>query len=84
MKKKFTAEQIEAAAWAAALQAEVVTDKVPPGWLTTAQLAAKLGKSRKRVGEMLRAAVASGRCEKKDFRVAAAGSARPVPHYKLK
>jgi hypothetical protein len=42
-----------------------------------------LGKSDTRVGEMLREAIANGKCERREFRIAAAGTVRAVPHYKL-
>jgi hypothetical protein len=83
-KGKVTAEELNASAWAAALASPKVGDKVPPGWHTTRELCAMLGKSDTRVGEMLREAVASGKCERREFRIAAAGTVRAVPHYKLK
>lgn len=84
MSKKLTAEQIEASAWAAALRSEFVADKVPEGWHTSRQLCQMLGKSDSRLLEMLRVAIDAGRCERKEFRIPAAGTVRPVPHYKLK
>lgn len=84
MSKKLTAEQIEAAAWAAALQAEVVTDQIPPGWHTSSELAAKLGKPISTMGKLLLAAVRAGKCETKKFRIDCGAFVRPVPHYKLK
>jgi hypothetical protein len=82
-KAKVTAEQLNASAWAAALSSPKTGDTVPPGWHTTRELCAMLGKSDTRVGEMLREAVANGRCERREFRVAAANTVRGVPHYKL-
>lgn len=84
MTKNVTAEQLEASAWAAALSTTAAQDTVPPGWHTARELCALLKKSNTRVGELLSEAVRQGRCERKDFRVAAAGTVRPVPHYKLK
>jgi hypothetical protein len=72
------------AAWCAALSTTTAQDTVPPGWHTTRELCALLKKSNTRVGELLREAVRENRCERKYFRVAAAGTVRPVPHYKLK
>jgi hypothetical protein len=84
MRKNVTAEELEASAWAAALATTITPDTVSPGWHTTRELCALLKKSDSRVGELLREAVREGRCERKNFRVAAAGTVRPVPHYKLK
>ena len=84
MSKKHTAEQIEAAAWAAALQAEIVTDQVPAGWLTATDLSAKLGKPTSTMGKLLLAAVRAGKCEVKKFRINCGAFVRPVPHYRLK
>jgi len=72
------------AAWCAALAAPKVGDKVPPGWRTARELCAILGKSDTRTYELLRDAVERGTCERRDFRVPAAGTVRAVPHYKLK
>lgn len=82
MTKKLTAEQIEAAAWAAALSSEIVTEEVPPGWLTTKDIAAKLGKGQSTVGAQLGRAVAAGTCERRNFRVRTGSVIRPVPHYR--
>lgn len=84
MKKKFTAEQIEAAAWAAALATEVTTDEVPSGWLTAKQIATKTGKAGSTIGTQLCRAVNEGRCERKSFRVKTGDFVRLVPHYRLK
>jgi len=81
-KTKLTAEQIEEAAWAAALRAPAVTDVIPPGWFTTKQLADKLGKPRPTMTRLLAEAVAAGRCEVQRFRVTTGSVTRPVPHYK--
>lgn len=84
MSKKVTAEDLVASAWAAALNTQNAAEKVPVGWHTSRELRAILGKSESRMGELLREAVLSGKCEKRLFRIAAAGTVRPVPHYKLK
>lgn len=83
MREKVTAEKLAASAWAAALAGPKVGDKVPKGWHTSRELCDMLGKSTTRVGEMLRAAVRLGKCERREFRVPAAGTIRPVPHYRL-
>lgn len=82
--KKPTAEQIEAAAWAAALATEVTTDEVPAGWFTAAELATKLQKSNSTMGKLLLAAVRAGKCDTNKFRVKGSCFVRPVPHYRLK
>jgi hypothetical protein len=79
---KLTAEQLEASAWAAALASPVAPDVVPPGWLTTREIAAKLGKSDSTVGTQLARAVREGRAKRQNFRIHNAGTVRPVPHYK--
>jgi hypothetical protein len=81
-KTKPTAEQIEEAAWAAALRAPAVTDVIPPGWFTTKQLAAKLGKTRVTMARLLADAVAAGRCEVQKFRVSVGSFVRLTPHYR--
>jgi hypothetical protein len=72
------------AAWCAALVAPIIEDTVPPGWFTTKQLAAKLGKPRPTMARLLAEAVAAGRCEVQRFRVTTGTVTRPTPHYKLK
>jgi hypothetical protein len=81
---KVTAEQLNASAWAAALSSPKTGDTVPPGWHTTRELCAMLGKSDTRVREMLQAAVANGKCERREFRIPSATTVRGVPHYKVK
>jgi hypothetical protein len=83
-KSKVTAEQLEASAWAAALATPVIEDTVPPGWLTSRQLAAKLGKGESTISRLLLLAVKEGRAIKQDFRLSTGAGVRPVPHYKLK
>lgn len=84
MNKKVTSEQLVASAWCAALATLRAADKVPPGWHTSRELCAMLGKSETRLNELLRRAMAAGRCEKRQFRIESAGTVRPVPHYRLK
>lgn len=83
MKRKVTAEQLQNSAWAAALASPLIADTVPPGWLTTREIAAKLGKSDSTVGTLLCRAVREGRAQRQSFRIPAAGTVRPVPHYKV-
>ena len=72
------------ARWCAALASPIVTDEVPPGWFTTKQLAAKLGKPRPTMARLLYEAVAAGRCEVANFRVCVGSFSRSTPHYRLK
>ena len=83
-KSKQIGSDSDLAAWCAALASPIIPDKVPPGWRTSAEICALLGKSPTRTSELLRCAVREGRAEKKQFRIAAAGTVRPVPHYRLK
>jgi hypothetical protein len=83
-KSKVTAEQLEASAWAAALATPVIEDTVPFGWLTSRQLAAKLGKGESTISRLLLLAVKEGRAIKQDFRLSTGAGVRPVPHYCLK
>ena len=84
MKNKITAEDLQASAWAAALAPKVVQDEVPSGWHSVKQLSAKLGRPRSSLNRLLQDALADGRCEMQDFRVAAGRLVRKVPHYRLK
>ena len=72
------------AAWCAALVTAPKADTVPPGWLTARQVGQLLGKSGTSTRAYLFEAVAAGRCVRQAFRIPAAGTTRPVPHYKLK
>jgi hypothetical protein len=85
MKKgKLSAEQIEEAAWAAALASPIVADEVPRGWMTARALATKLKKGNSTMNHLLVRAVAEGRAERQSFRIVSGQVTRPVPHYKLK
>jgi hypothetical protein len=83
-KTKLTAEQIEQAAWAAALICPAAHDEVPPGWLTARELAKKIGKADSTMGKLLNRAVLEGRAERQNFRIVVGAFTRPVPHYRLK
>ena len=85
MKSKLSTTKPDAdlAAWCAALVPDNV-DKVPAGWMTCAELADKLGKTKDTVSGQLSVAVRAGRAEMKRFRILTNRGAYPVPHYKLK
>ena len=86
MKKgQVTAEDLAASAWAAAL-AQIATppDVVPSGWKTAQQIAAKTGVPVPTLQQKLKRLLATGKAERKMFRVRLAQQTRPVPHYKLK
>jgi hypothetical protein len=72
------------AKWCAALASPIAPDEVPPNWHTARELCKKLGKSESRMNELLRRAIEAGKCERQEFRIPAAGTVRPVPHYRLK
>ena len=85
MKKKVTAEDLAASAWAAALsQISTPVDVVPPGWQTIQQIAAKTKIPVPTLQQKLKRLVASGKAERKMFCVRLAKNTRPVPHYRLK
>jgi len=72
------------AQWCTALASSAPTaDVVPPGWLTCAAIAKKLGKSESHTSKLLRHSISQGRCERKTFRVPTGGrGAFPLPHYR--
>jgi hypothetical protein len=80
---KRTQPDADLAAWCAALVPDNV-DKVPAGWMTCAELADKLGKTKDTVSGQLSVAVRAGRAEMKRFRIFTNRGAYPVPHYRLK
>lgn len=82
MSKKVTAEQLEAAAWEAALKPSEILDEVPAGWLTLKQIAAKQGKAVSTMGAILARSVSEGRVERRDFRIRTGSVVRPTPHYR--
>jgi hypothetical protein len=86
MKKgKLTAEMLEESAWCAALAAVATpTDIVPPGWHTARQISKRTKTPIPTVQGKLKLLVASGKAERKLFRVQLEKNTRPVPHYKLK
>ncbi len=71
--------------WADALQDAITAkvDKVPPGFQTMEQIAAQIGKSRPRTGQLMQIAIAGGNVEIKSFRIKTGQIIRPVPHYRL-
>ena len=85
MKSKIsTAKDPDLAAWCAALASPIATDKVPPGWHTAREIAARLAKGGSTVGALLARAVREGRAERQEFRIRTGSVTRPVPHYCLK
>ena len=81
---KSKAHNDDLAKWCAALAANVVTDEVPPGWLTARELGKKLGISDSTMGKKLNRSLREGRVEKKLFRIATGQVTRAVPHYYAK
>jgi hypothetical protein len=86
MKKgKLTAEMLEESAWAAALaQITAPVDVVPPGWMTSQGLVDKLKLPNATLRQRLNRLLATGKAERKMFRVKLAKQTRPVMHYRLK
>ena len=85
MKKKVTAEDLAASAWAAALAAlSTPVDVVPFGWFTAHGLADKMKIPKATLQQRVNRLVASGQAERKMFRVRLAKNTRPVAHYRLK
>jgi hypothetical protein len=85
MKSKLstTKPDTDLAAWCAALLPANV-DKIPAGWLTCAELADKLGKTKDTVSGQLSVAVRAGRAEMQKYRVMTNRGVYPIPHYRLK
>jgi len=72
------------AKWCAALAAPEAPDVVPPGWKTSSEIAAILGRSPCTALRYVSAAVAAGKCQAKKFRIQAGQrGVYPVPHYRL-
>jgi predicted transcriptional regulator len=85
MKKKVTAEDLAASAWAAAFaQIAAPVDVVPHGWQTAQQVAAKTGVPVTTLQKKLKRLLATGKAERKMFCVRLAKQTRSVPHYRLK
>jgi hypothetical protein len=84
MSKRAASPDPDLAAWCAALAAPAIEDTVPPGWLTSRELGAKLGKAGSTIGTLLARAVREGRAERQEFRIRTGSVTRPVPHYRLK
>jgi hypothetical protein len=85
VKKKLTAEDLTASAWAAAL-ADVgpPTDPVPKDWFTMVQLSKKTKTAVSTLQTKMRHLLSEGKAERKDFRIKLLTNVRPVPHYRLK
>lgn len=58
-------------------------DTVPPGWVTVAELATKLGKADCTISSQMTRAVRDGRAEMQRFRIQTGRGVYPVPHYRL-
>jgi hypothetical protein len=85
VKKKITAEDLAASAWAAAFsQIATPVDTVPPGWHTAQQLAEKTRVPVPTIQQKLKRLLATGKAERKMFCVRLVKQTRPVPHYRLK
>jgi hypothetical protein len=85
MKKKITAEDLTASAWAAALAAVMpLTEPVPEGWFTILQLSKKTKTAVPTLQTKMRHLVSEGKAERKNFRIKLLTNVRPVPHYRLK
>jgi len=83
-KAKITAEQLNAAAWAAALASPQIPDTIPPGYHTAVELADTLGKNRNSINRQLGELVKAGRAEVKKFRIQTGQRGLyPTPHYRL-
>jgi hypothetical protein len=84
-KKKLTAEELSASAWAAAL-ADVPkkVDTVPPGWLTSEQISVQTKTKINSLRRHLAVLIKAGRAEQKTFRLKGPKMVRPTPHYRLK
>jgi hypothetical protein len=85
MKSKISTPDPDLAAWCAALASTAVTDVVPLGWFTPAQLAEKLGMTSERMKRRITELVRLDKCETKKFRIENGGrGVYPLPHYRLK
>jgi hypothetical protein len=85
VKKKITAEDLTASAWAAALSDICPpADIVPHGWLTAKELARQTRTPVPTLQAKLKQLVEQGKAERKKFRIRLEKNVRPVPHYKLR
>jgi len=85
VKKKVTAEELAASAWAAALsQISTPVDVVPSGWQTIQVVSKQTGVPIPTLQVKLRKLVNSGQAERRMFTIRLAQKVRPVPHYRLK
>jgi hypothetical protein len=78
---KSKSDNDDLAKWCAALAAHVVTEEVPPGWLTARELGERLGICASSMGKKLSKSLREGRIERKLFRVVTGQVTRAVPHY---
>jgi hypothetical protein len=85
VKKKVTAEELAASAWAAALsQITTPVDVVPPGWRTIQKISKQTKVPVPTLQQKIHRLLSTGQAERKMFRVRLARNTRPVPHYRLK
>lgn len=71
--------------WVSRLESQLKRDgieKVPSGWMTTNQLAEKMGKANSTVSHMVASQVRSGWLERKKFRIQVGDRAVLTPHYR--
>ncbi len=82
---KRTKPDADLAKWCALLAENTApTDIVPPGWLTSTQLAIQMNKPSPTMKHALKRLVDLGRVEVKNFRIQLKKVVRPVPHYRLR
>jgi hypothetical protein len=65
-----------------ASQREKQTEKPPRGFFTVREIASQSGRSRPRVGEIVRTMVSQGKLEVRNFRIKTGARIYPVPHYR--
>jgi hypothetical protein len=68
----------------ALLESTAPTDVVPAGWFSVRGLAAKLKTPVPTLQGKIKQLLATGKAERKNFRVQLDKTVRPVPHYKIK
>lgn len=67
----------------AALKQKPVADTVPDGWFTCREIGKMLGLSIPHVNTRVKAAIESGVCESRPFRINTGNRCIRVPHYKF-
>jgi hypothetical protein len=86
MKKKPVKTDTDLAAWCEALASVAPSslEVVPPGWKTIFELADEHKTSQTTLRTKLTGLIASGKCERRKFRVDRNGHAHSLYHYRLK